>query len=129
MKFELNVQVQILYCNYFMVRFSKNFAVVGVPAGAPTNREDSLQYNFLAAAVAEGEMELTWDSVNGAKSYLVQFSTEPGGAANWSLAMACTKSKATIKNLESGKKYWFKVAALGSAGQGPWSDPATKYSI
>jgi hypothetical protein len=32
----------------------------------------------------------------------------------------------TVSNLTSGTKYWFKVAGLGSAGQGPWSDPATK---
>lgn len=26
----------------------------------------------------------------------------------------------------SGTKYWFRVAAIGTDGQGPWSDPATK---
>jgi hypothetical protein len=95
-------------------------APIGIPA-APGN--------FLAAAITEAEMELTWDVVNGAKSYIVQFTTDVSASSNWTLATACTKSKATVKNLESGKKYWFRVAALGSAGQGPWSDPATKYSI
>jgi hypothetical protein len=36
-----------------------------------------------------------------------------------------TKSKATVTGLTSGTRYWFRVAAIGSAGQGPWSDPAT----
>jgi len=29
-------------------------------------------------------------------------------------------------NWTSGTKYWFRVAAAGSAGQGTWSDPAVK---
>ena len=37
-----------------------------------------------------------------------------------------TKSSTTVKNLTSGTKYWIRVAAFGAAGQGPWSDPATK---
>ena len=37
-----------------------------------------------------------------------------------------TKSKCTLANLTAGTRYWFRVAAAGAAGQGPWSDPATK---
>jgi len=39
---------------------------------------------------------------------------------------ACTKSNTTITGLTSGQQYWFQVAALATAGQGPWSDRATK---
>jgi hypothetical protein len=28
--------------------------------------------------------------------------------------------------LTSGSKHWFRVAAIGAAGQGPWSDQAMK---
>ena len=37
-----------------------------------------------------------------------------------------TKSKATVSGLATGTKYWFRVRAIGAAGPGPWSDPATK---
>ncbi|HEX8162016.1 MAG TPA: fibronectin type III domain-containing protein [Pyrinomonadaceae bacterium] len=36
------------------------------------------------------------------------------------------KSQATIEGLTSGKKYWFRVAAVGPNGQSGWSNPATK---
>jgi len=37
-----------------------------------------------------------------------------------------TKSSATLSGLTSGTKYCFRVAAIGAACQGAWSDPATK---
>ena len=47
-------------------------------------------------------------------------------ASVWTNAPPSTKSKCTIANLVAGTRYWFRVAAVGAAGQGPWSDPATK---
>jgi hypothetical protein len=36
----------------------------------------------------------------------------------------CSGANAEIGGLESGKKYWFRVRALGSAGMmSDWSDP------
>jgi hypothetical protein len=37
-----------------------------------------------------------------------------------------TKSSATVTGLTSGQRVGFRVAAIGAAGQGPWSDPATQ---
>ena len=37
-----------------------------------------------------------------------------------------TASKTTISGLESGVEYAFRVAAVGAAGQGPWSDESVK---
>lgn len=36
------------------------------------------------------------------------------------------RAKAEVEGLSSGKQYWFQVCAVGTAGLGPWSDPATK---
>ena len=33
---------------------------------------------------------------------------------------------ANPRGLISGTQYWFRVRAVGAAGPGPWSDPATK---
>ncbi|WP_162144185.1 fibronectin type III domain-containing protein [Sporocytophaga myxococcoides] len=85
--------------------------------------------NLQAVAANEKEIELSWESVKHAKSYVVQLTSDLSKDDNWSIAIISTKSKATIKNLESGKKYWFKVAAIASAGQSAWSDPTTKYAI
>ena len=44
----------------------------------------------------------------------------------WTHAKTVVKSSATVDNLTSGQRVWFRVAAVGAAGQGPWSDLATK---
>lgn len=102
----------------------------GLNVKAQSSPIGSLQpaINLLAVAINEGEIALTWDVVRGARSYIVQQATDIV-AGDWSLALVSTKSKANVTGLTSGKKYWFRVAAVGAAGQGPWSDPATKYAI
>jgi len=45
---------------------------------------------------------------------------EMGGAVEFHI------SSATVPGLTSGTRYWFRVAGVGTAGQGAWSDPATK---
>ena len=72
----------------------------------------------------DGEIDLDWDNVRRASSYLVQQSPDPPGS--WQQAAVVTKSKHTVTGLTSGTKYWFRVAAIGSAGQSPWSQPACK---
>lgn len=94
------------------------------PTGIP-----SVPVNLQTIAASEKEIELSWDSVKGAKSYVVQLTSDISKDDSWIIALVSIKSRTTIKNLESGKKYWFKVAAVASAGQSAWSDPATKYAI
>ena len=74
----------------------------------------------------EGEINLTWRKVENAKSYIIQSSLDPPSAESWSHAEAATGANKTIQNLTSGKKYWFRVAAIGSLGQSGWSEPATR---
>ena len=73
----------------------------------------------------EGECDLVWNPVRGAASYFIQ--AADAGAGPWSAAnnTTPTKSKATVGGYAGGSRHWFRVAALGTAGQGPWSDPAT----
>jgi len=72
----------------------------------------------------EGEIDLHWEPVSRAKSYIIQQSNDPPG--EWTQAGVVTKSKHSVLNLTSGDKYWFRVAAVGTAGQSGWSDPATR---
>ena len=74
----------------------------------------------------DGELDLFWDSVLGAKSYLIQQSADPNVATSWTHAGTSTKSSTTIGGLTSGTRYWFRVCAVGAGGQSGWSDPATK---
>ncbi|MBI5214739.1 MAG: fibronectin type III domain-containing protein [Ignavibacteriae bacterium] len=75
----------------------------------------------------EGEVDLRWKSIKGAKSYALEYSPDPIGPSTWTHGGIAPKAKFTIGNLESGKKYWFRVAAVGAEGRGMWSDPAVKW--
>ncbi len=74
----------------------------------------------------DGEIDLDWDSVRGATSYVMQRSVDPPTATSWQSAGVVTKSKGSVTGLTSGTKYWFRAAAVGAAGQGAWSNPATR---
>ena len=78
------------------------------------------------ASAMEGEVALRWTGVKGAKSYKVETATDITGEGNWQSAASCTKGSCTVKGLTSGEKYWFRVAAVGAAGLGAYSNPATK---
>lgn len=75
---------------------------------------------------ADGEVDLSWEPVSGAKSYVIQSSNDPPTDKSWTHAGVSTKSSWTASGLTSGTRYWFRVAAVGSGGQSGWSDPATK---
>jgi hypothetical protein len=72
------------------------------------------------------QINLSWKKVANAKSYTIQFSPDPPTAESWDQAAITTAAFATIENLTSGKRYWFRVAAVGAMGQSGWSEPATK---
>ena len=74
----------------------------------------------------EGAIKLTWRKVENSRSYIIQISSDPPGTDSWGHAETVTVARKTIRNLTSGKKYWFRVAAIGSLGQSGWSEPATK---
>lgn len=73
----------------------------------------------------EGEIDLAWDPVKGANVYMVECK-EHNDAASWELVKPVTDSKMTVTGLTSGNEYAFRVAAVGAAGQGPWSDESVK---
>ena len=79
-----------------------------------------------AAGSHEGEIDLTWRKVDNSRSYIIQISPDPPSADSWGHAETVTVANKTLQNLTSGKKYWFRVAAIGSLGQSGWSEPATK---
>jgi fibronectin type III domain protein len=74
----------------------------------------------------DGEIDLGWEAVSGAKSYILERSTDPVTATSWAHAGVSTKSSQTIDGLTSGTRYWFRVAAINGIGQSGWSDPAMK---
>jgi hypothetical protein len=74
----------------------------------------------------EGEINLVWKPVQNARSYTIESSVDPAAAASWTHAGIATSASKVITNLTSGKRYWFRVAAVSAGGQSGWSEHATK---
>lgn len=74
----------------------------------------------------EGEINLFWKAVKGARSYTIEASQDPAGANSWTHLAIATSASKVITSLISGKRYWFRVAAVGAVGQSGWSEHATK---
>jgi hypothetical protein len=73
----------------------------------------------------DGEIDLTWERVMGAKSYVIEKSAD-AQATSWQHAGVATKAMFTVDDLPSGSRFWFRVAAVNNNGQSGWSDIAMK---
>ncbi|MBL8001143.1 MAG: fibronectin type III domain-containing protein [Flavobacteriales bacterium] len=72
-----------------------------------------------------GRVDLRWAPVKKAVAYHVYMSaTEPGPNAVWEQVAVSTKASTKVVGLVSARTYWFRVAAIGSLGAGPFSEVA-----
>ena len=70
-----------------------------------------------------GKLVLRYKGVKGRMVYEVYIcSGDPKVEADWSLYTTTGKNNLSISDLESGKEYFFRVLALGTAGASPVSD-------
>lgn len=67
----------------------------------------------------DGTVRLRWKSVYGAKNYVIQQGIDD---TNYVAIAYPTTSSMVIEGLVIGQFYWFRVAANGAAGLGPFSD-------
>jgi hypothetical protein len=81
---------------------------------------------YVESVAGKNDAYLSWKPVSNARSYAIEFSLDPAAAGSWTHVGIATSSSKVIPNLTSGKRYWFRVAAIGSVGQSGWSEHATK---
>jgi len=73
-----------------------------------------------------GELNYSFDRVPGARSYVYQYTTDPlTNDSVWKNQVG-TVRKIVLTGLESGKKYWCRVMAIGINGQGIYSEPVSR---
>jgi hypothetical protein len=97
-------------------------------SSGPSPAGGSTAPNGLEATAGDydGQINLRWNKVEKARSYVIERSNDPPTSATWTQAVVVTKAQASVTGLTSGTKYWFRVAAVTTGGQSAWSDPATK---
>jgi len=105
----------------------------GVPtattATAPTNLIGTASNVIMRPSVntvSTGRVELSWsapasDGNAAIKDYVVQLSSDGGTTWITYTHAASAATRLTIQQLQSGRTYVFRVAALNDAGQGPFS--------
>lgn len=76
---------------------------------------------------SSGTVDMKWITVRGARSYIVERALDAATLV-WTPALSTTKAKGEVNTMTSGQKYWFRVAAVGAAGQGAWSAEISKYA-
>ena len=74
----------------------------------------------------EGEIDLAWEPVSGAHTYIIQKSSDVKEPVKWVFEDVVTRSSYTITKLKSKHIYWFRVAAVGASGQSNWSNSVQK---
>lgn len=73
-----------------------------------------------------GSLKLLWRPVRGAKSYCIMFRKENEPTEYVHLS---TCAKALVRMPQEAQTYIFKVAAVSSKGQGPWSQELKLFVI
>jgi hypothetical protein len=75
-------------------------------------------------AEVEGVAKLRWKRPLRRCTFLVEMTRDPV-AGGWKQVAISIRQSCEIPGLESGGKYWFRVAATNAHGQGPWSEVAS----
>jgi len=73
----------------------------------------------------QGQLIVRWTRVKGATSYIVERMIH-NGTGPWVQIKLLSQSKFTDTGLTPGTIYAYRVRALASAGEGPWSDETVK---
>jgi len=104
---------------------SAGFAVRATPAPigelpAPTDLQ-------VLPSEHSGSADVSCKPVHGAKTYLYERAAD-AATLDWKPIGASTKRAGMFNSMVSGQKYWFRMAAVGAAGQSAWSDPVPLFA-
>lgn len=87
-------------------------------------RQTAPEMVFATKGTFPGEINLQWDAVDGAKSYVLQMSK--GKQDKWVQIDIVSEPFYMFTGLDSKTEHSFRVAAVFKEGQGEWSEIFTK---
>lgn len=73
-----------------------------------------------------GHSKITWNEVAGAEGFMIQGSPDPITPTSWTTPTVSLKTRIDANGASPGEKYWYRLAAFNSAGQGPWCEPVQR---
>jgi hypothetical protein len=77
---------------------------------------------ILAPGKSAGTVTLRWRAVKKTRGYIVQYAASPTLPATFPAETSVTRARLDLSGLQSGTRYWFRIAALGTAGPSHWTD-------
>lgn len=83
-------------------------------------KKNNTAMNNLAAAKGDskGEINLQWDSVETAVSYIIEIAKQNHSKnIKWTVMDIISDSRYTVRNLKSNKNYIFRVASINQDGK------------
>ena len=94
---------------------------------SPQSKLPSEVHNVqIVGSQQRGELLLNWDSIPEAKTYQISATEDVEDKDAWRVLGMSTKSSFTAKELESGKRFVFRVCAFNASGQGADSNYVDK---
>lgn len=80
--------------------------------------------NPACAGDSKTSVKLTWDAVDTATSYKIEYTTERNyfDSSSGVSSMTVTNTTAYVTGLESGKEWFFRICATNQNGDSGWSD-------
>ena len=99
----------------------------GFEAAIESNGSEKTSIEILEVILsAPGQATLRAKNQKNAVAYVHQYTTEiPGPNTLWHSA-GCTKGDYTFTGLETDKRYWFRVVAIGTNGKRSYSPVVSK---
>lgn len=114
----------------FLLALLLSFSVFGsadnFTASAASAISIKKQPTLKASKIKAASVKLSWSKVKTATSYKLYRSTNK---KKWKLVKTTEKTSYTVKKLKSGKKYYFRVRAIGKNKKSPYSKVLTVKTI
>ena len=93
------------------------------PAATPAQNQKA------ESGVNPGEMKFSFEPVPAAAGYTYQCTPDPVTPTSEWIKNMGTKSEHVFTGLESGKRYWFQVIAVGRNGSPAYSEPISRIVV
>jgi hypothetical protein len=78
-------------------------------------------------SLSAGSADLSWKSDRGAKAFAIE-RAEDGPVLDFRAIGYTTQKAASLNSMVSGRKYWFRITAIGTAGPSAWSEPVALFA-